>query len=169
MPTIRLSAVQLTPLPLVLPNGGTRDVPRLRFHCLVRLPQHLLPRDGIIDTGAPHSCFPFSIWNSFRLGTDYEWLPFEPGFVPPAGQMIGWRYTFRMARFLVPLSLMDYVTEVERPNVIAAFANSDPPAPASRLALPPIVIGLWGGLLEESKFTLTRLPAAHLAAELELP
>ncbi|HSQ57324.1 MAG TPA: hypothetical protein VLM40_16500 [Gemmata sp.] len=169
MPTIVLSAVHLGPLPLVLPHGGRFQAPRLRFHCLLRLPEHLLPRDGIVDTGAPLSCFPLSIWTSFRFGTDFEWLPFEAGFTPPTGQMIGWRYTFRIARFLVPLSLMDYATEVDRHNVIAAFADTDPPAPAARLALPPIIIGLWGGLLEGGKLAVSRTAAGQVAGELDLP
>jgi hypothetical protein len=168
VPTLRLSVTNQGMLPLALPAGGTLQVPRIRFHCLARLPQFTMPRDGIIDTGAPLSCFPFSLWGRFHLGTDYEWLPFEPGFTPPVGQMVGWRYTFRMARFLVPIGLMDLTTEATRSEVIAQFADNDPPARAGR-SLPQFVIGLWGGLLEGGKVAVVRTPAGHFEGNLELP
>lgn len=170
MPTIRLFPATLgPPLPLEPVAGGTIRVPRVRFQCLLRLPQFLMPRDGVIDTGAPLTCLPKSIWDRFREGTDFEWLPFEAGYQPPVGQTVGWRYTFRMARFLVPLTLMDYSTEVERAGLIAQFADSDPPARRGQ-ALPLIIVGLWGGILEGSQLAITRDPTTgQVAGELAVP
>jgi hypothetical protein len=73
---------------------------------------------------------------------DFEWCPFEPGIVVPAGRTAGWQFTFRMARFLTPLALMDFATEVERADVIAAFATGNPPAHLAKKAPPPVIIGL---------------------------
>jgi hypothetical protein len=128
-----------------------------------------MPRDGVIDTGAPFTCFPRSLWIRFREGTDFEWLPFETGFQPPRGQLPGWQFTFRMARFLVPLTLMDYSTELDRAGVIAQFADSDPQTRRGQ-SLPWFVIGLWGGLLEGGRIAIGRDPASGLVTgELEFP
>ena len=126
MLTIRLSSMLQRALPVSLPSGGTLQVPRVQFRCLVYLPQAVVPQDGVIDPGAPLTCFPLSIWSRFREGTDFEWLPFEPGFQPPGGEMVRWHFTFRMARFLVPITLLDYSTLIDRSDVIAQFADSDP-------------------------------------------
>src|SRR5438067_10910209 len=145
-------------------------VPRVQLRCLLRVPGTPIPRDAILDTGAPLTCFPERIWQPFREGVDFEWCPFAPGVQPPAGQMAGWRFTFRMARFLVPLALMDYSTEVERPDVFAAFATGDPPAHRATNAPPPVIIGLWGGLLEGSRLAIGRDPATgQVTGALEFP
>ena len=66
MPTIRLSASHLGPaLAVALPSGGALDVPRTRFRCLVRVPHFLMPLDAVIDTGAPLTCFPRTVWARF--------------------------------------------------------------------------------------------------------
>lgn len=168
VPTIGLSSISQGALPLSLPTGGTLRVPRARFHCLARLPRFVMPRDGIIDTGAPLSCFPFSIWDRFQEGTDFEWLPFEPGFQSPISVMAGWRYTFRMARFLVPLTLMDYSTAIDRSGVIAQFADGDPPTRRGQ-SLPLFFIGLWGGLLEGGRIAIGRTAGGPLVGEVEFP
>jgi hypothetical protein len=169
VPTIRLSSGVLhAPLPLSLPGGGTLQVPRTRFTCLAQLPRFMMPRDGIIDTGVPLTCFPLTIWSRFQEGTDFEWLPFEPGFQSPGTVMGNWRYTFRMARFLVPLTLMDYSTAIERFDVIAQFADNDPPARRGQ-SLPLFVIGLWGGFLEGGRVAVERTPAGQVAGTLECP
>lgn len=168
MPVLRLSSGLQNPLPVSLPTGVTLPIPRIHFHCLARLPRFLMPRDGIIDTGAPLTCFPLAIWNRFVEGTDFEWLPFVPGFQPPAGQMAGWRYTFRMARFLVPITLMDSAAAIDRADVLAQFADSDPPVRRGQ-SLPLFVVGLWGGLLEGAKLAVARTPTGLVEGELEYP
>jgi hypothetical protein len=64
---------------------------------------------------------------------------------------------------------MDYATEVQMANVIAAFADTDPPAPRTRLTPPPIIIGLWGGLLEGGRIALDRTVTGQVSGELLLP
>jgi hypothetical protein len=170
VPTIRLTAHALiAPRPVVLPSGRTIDVSSDQFRCLIRLPNQILPYDAVIDTGAPLVYFPQLVWSRLRDGIDFEWLTPVAGASPPA-QIGRWQFTFQMARFLAPLWLMDYSTEVERPEVIAAFASSNPPAPPTRQALPPIVIGLWGGLLEGGRIGVARDPATgRVAGDIAFP
>jgi hypothetical protein len=112
------------------------------------LPNLLVPRDGIIDTGSPFSWFPEAIWSQFRRGTDYEELPLEPGTIAPSGRTAGWNFTFRFVRFLQPIGLHDGSSELVRNNVIAQFTNGNPPSFARTNAPAVAVIGLWGGALE---------------------
>jgi hypothetical protein len=144
-------------------------MPTVQFRCLVRLPNFLLPQDGIIDTGAPHIIFPRALWTRFRQGIDFEWLPLAPGLNTPSGRVGRWQFTFQMARFFGTLAVMDYTTEIERPEVIAAFADTDPPAAPTRQAPPPIVIGLWGGLLEGGRIGIGRMPNGQVSGEIEFP
>jgi len=168
MPTIRLATYHLgSALSVIFPSGQVADVPRIRFRCLVRLPQFLTPLDAIIDSGSPFTCFPKSIWERFVEGTDYEWMPFVAGTTVPAGHLPNWRFTFQLARFLVPLTLMDYSTMLDRVDVIAQFADSDPP-PLSGNAPSTFIIGLWGGLLEGSRLAISRDPiTSQVIGELE--
>ncbi len=167
VPTVRLSVQHLRPaMMLTPPVGATIDVPSVQFRCLVRLPNFILPQDAIVDTGAPHIIFPLALWTRFREGIDFEWLPFSPGVQSPVAQLTRWQFSFQMARFLAPLALMDYTTEIELPDVIAAFAHTDPPAPLTRRAPPPIIIGLWGGVLEGGRIAVERTPAGRVSGEL---
>lgn len=171
MPVVPLSAGSHGPDVRVSdPAGGVINIPRPQFRCLLELPRHLLPQDGIIDTGAPLIIFPEIIWRRFHLGTDYEFLPFVGPTVPP-GRVAGWQFTFEFARFLVPLAVTDagLTVRVERPTVIAAFAAGDPPAPQGRRALPPVIIGLWGGILDRGKVTVAPTPTSGVAGELHYP
>ncbi len=134
--------------------GGTLAVPCVQFRCLLEVPGFLLPRDAIIDTGAPLTIFPQKVWFQFRAGIDFDFLPFV-GSNPPAARIAGWQFTFQIARFRVPLALLDagLSTRVPRPGVIAQFAIGDPPGWRS---LPPVLVGLWGGLLEDGRLGIAR-------------
>jgi hypothetical protein len=168
MPVLRLSTLERPfPHPVLDAAGKPVSVARPQLQCLVRLPGSLLPQDGIIDTGAPLTTVPERLWSGLQAGTDYEWLTFPPGTPLPAGVMARWRYTFRLARFLAPVTLMDYATAVDRPDVVAAFADGNPPA-AGR-GLPPVVVGLWGGLLEGGAVAVDRTPGGRVAGELRFP
>jgi hypothetical protein len=128
----------------------------------------MLPQDALIDTGAPLTCFPEKVWSSFLAGTDFEWLSFPAGTPPPIGVMSNWQYTFQLARFLVPLTLLDYVTAVDRPDVIAAFAAGNPQTTGK--GLPPVIVGLWGGVLEGGRLRIDRNPASgQVTGELDFP
>lgn len=158
MPVVRLFVVDIArPSAVVLPGGRTLDVPKYQFRCVLDLPGPPGPVDGVIDTGASLTFVPEDIWRHLRPGIDFEWLPFVPGAAPPTGQFVGWSFAFRMARFLAPVAVMDYSTDVERADVIAAFADGNPPVGGQQT--PPVVVGLWGGLLDGSRLHLDRDPA----------
>jgi hypothetical protein len=170
MPTVRLSTVPRGRPFTVVPRPGRLLIPRVQLRCLIRVPNVLLPRDGVIDTGAPLTHFPQAIWTAFREGIDFEWLPFPSGGQPPTGQVVNWRFTYRMARFLVPLTLMDYTTQIDRPSVVAQFADTDPPSPAGQRALPAIIFGLWGGALEGGRIAIDRDPVTgSVTGSVEFP
>ena len=161
MPALPLSTYYSpSPLRVDEPNGAARVIPLPQFRCLVRLPGVLLPRDAVIDTGSPLTWMPEAIWSRFQPGIDYEWLPWSSGFSPPAGRTAGWNFTFRMARFLQPVSLfhLNSREELVRTRVIAQFADGNPPSAALSNAPPRVVIGLWGGLLEGTNLRITTNP-----------
>src|SRR5215218_10385557 len=118
MPQLRLFSYSLGGIPVIPPTTAPLTLPLVQFRCLVQLPGQMMPRDGIIDTGAPCSWFPESVWKTLRRGVDYEWLPFPGGYQPPQGVTAGWAYQFRMARMLRPLVLTDLSVTFARPGVV---------------------------------------------------
>jgi hypothetical protein len=170
VPTLELAVQSTGPvLPVVPPKGQVFVVPRPQFRCLIRLPQFLMPQDAIIDCGAPLTCIPKALWDRFLEGRDFEWLPFIYGTQPPTGRIGRWVFGFQMARFRVPLALMDYRTQIDRFEVIAQFADSDPPSDPRKKAPPPVIIGLWGGLLEGGTLSIARSPTGQVTGELTFP
>jgi hypothetical protein len=154
VPTIRLSVgTHGADIPVQQPGGGIIDIPRSQFRCLIELPGHLLPQDAIIDTGAPLIIFPELIWSRFQVGADYDFLPFV-GTNPPTARVGNWQFTYQIARFRVPLAVMDagLTTRVPRPGVIAQFATGNP----TGLRSLPVVVGLWGGILEGGRIGIDR-------------
>lgn len=170
MPVVRLFVIDIArPSAVVVPAGGTLDVPKFQLRCVLDLPGLGVPVDAIIDTGAALTFVPESVWQPLRPGTHFEWLPFAAGTGVRTGQFATWSFAYRMARFLAPVAVMDYSTDIERADVIAAFADSDPPA-SNLQKLPPVVVGLWGGLLEGGRLHLDRDPATgRVVGELAYP
>lgn len=103
---------------------------------------------------------PESIWGRFHAGTDFDWLPFPAGYAPPPSRVVGWTYRFRFARIRVELILHDTSTELNRRDVILQFAEGDPPTMRGK-APACVVVGLWGGLLDDTKLTITPDPQAN--------
>jgi hypothetical protein len=155
VPTIRLSiGFHGTDIAVQDAMGVRIGIPRQQFRCLIEVPGHLLPQDAI--TGAPLIVFPEIIWSRFQPGTDFEFLPFV-GANPPTARVAGWQFSYRIARFQVPLAMLDagLTTRVPRPDVIAQFATGNPTGWRST---PPVIIGLWGGLLEGGRIGIDRDP-----------
>jgi hypothetical protein len=169
MPTIDLKSIGAhVPLPVIDSTGTRLLLPRLQLRCWVRLPNTFMPRDGIIDPGSPFTWLSQDVWKVFRAGVDFEELPFEAGYVAPRGQTAGWNFTFRMVRMLQPIVLFDLSTELERHDVILQLADGNPPASAHSNAPPRVVIGLWGGILENTNLRISTNPASgHVGGALE--
>jgi hypothetical protein len=89
VPTIALSPVYVGAALELDPAHGPPRVERAQLRCLVRLPGFVMPKDAVIDTGAPFTCFPRSLWDRFTEGTDFEWVPFAPAYQPPVAVMAG--------------------------------------------------------------------------------
>src|SRR6266545_1793326 len=158
MPTLPLSTYHPPTLPRVDDPGGAPLVIQLpQFRCLAQLPGVFLPRDAVIDTGSPLTWMPEAIWNRLSAGTDYEVLPWSSGFVPPLGRTAGWNFTFRIARLLQPIRLFTLTSPVElvRDRVIIQLANGNPPGSSRSNAPPRVVIGLWGGVLEDTALRIS--------------
>ncbi|MBX9580128.1 MAG: hypothetical protein K2X87_07445 [Gemmataceae bacterium] len=159
MPRVRLTTYTVgSPLQVVLPAGGSLLLPQLQFRCPVRLPGSSTTRDAVIDTGSPYTWIPRDIWRPLRAGIDFDWLPFAAGRRPPVSKMAGWSSGFRMARFLGPVELLDGATTLSRVGVIAQMFDGNPPIPIGSKRPMHMVIGLWGGLLDDTKIAITRKP-----------
>ena len=66
------------------------------------------------------------------------------------------------------MSLLDYTTSFDRPDVIAQFADNDPPRRGN--APPSFIVGLWGGVLEGGRIVIDRDPlSGHVTGSLEFP
>ena len=164
MPQLRLTTLPLDPVPVKTPDGSGLIIPRPQFRCLVRLPNTLMPRDAIIDTGSPLSLFPRGIWDKFQEGRDFEWLPFQLGYIPIPSRIAGWSFSYRMARMLQKMSLFDMQSELLRESIIAQFAEGNPPAPPGSKRPPYIVLGLWGGVLEDTNLRIQTDPGTGQVA-----
>jgi hypothetical protein len=164
MPAIRLKTHTAG---VSLPVAGTAGVPLIplfQFRVLVRLPTPVATYDGIVDTGSPLTWLPEAIWSQLDPGSDYEWLPFPGSYHPPTARTAGWDFTFRLARLLTPLTLLDSATTHDRTGAIVQFAEGDPPAYLTSNRPPRLVIGLWGGVLEGSSLRIDPDPATGSVA-----
>lgn len=168
MPIVRLTTIERrSPLPVLNPTGGILAVRRAQLRCWMRLPNVSRLVDGIVDTGSPLTIVPEALWCRLREGIDFEWLPYAGGFQPPSGLLAGWRFSFQIARFLVPLTLIDYTTQIDRPGVVAQFTIGNPPVTPGP---PYIILGLWGGVLEGGRVAIDRDPATgSVAGAVEFP
>lgn len=124
-----------------------------------------MPRDAVLDTGSPLCWFPESVWSRMALGTDYEVLPFEPGYVPPVGRTAGWTFGFRLALLLAPLVLFDTQaqTQLVRHDLIVQFTDGNPPARG--FGPPRVVIGLGGSALAGTRLVFGPGPTPAAALE----
>lgn len=169
MPRIELTSFgRYTYIPVEEPGGTPLNLPRIQFRCWLRLPGVLFPRDAIIDTGSPFTWLPEEAWENLTVGVDYEELPFPQGYPPPRGQTAGWSFTFRFARVLRPIGIHDGRAELSRQNVIVQLADGNPPIPPGSQKPAVVVLGLWGGILENTNLLISTDPASgHVVGALE--
>jgi hypothetical protein len=92
---------------LELPAVGLGRIPLRQLTCVLRVPRVPGARRAVIDTGAPLSHFPHQVWAhefNWREGRDFDILPVV-GDPTLRGQLLGYSYTFRLARLRVPVTL----------------------------------------------------------------
>jgi hypothetical protein len=141
-------------------QGRERTVPLLRLHLDVLVgrdptrnsPDERRPRRTILDTGAPLTIFPKDLWQSFA--DEIVRLPFvgEQGQIGRAG---GRQFSYFLGRVWVGVT-DPFDRRLPAVPVLAQFREDAIPAGEP---LPPILLGLWGGILEGRQ--LTRWPTAE--------
>jgi hypothetical protein len=119
---------------------------------------------AIIDTGAPLSSFPHQVWaNEFRWreGRDFDTLPVA-GNPPLVGQTLSFRYSFRLVRLRVPVTLAGRDLTGPRLQVDSLVTQlTEPGGP------PFILLGLWGGVLDGRSLKFNTAPDGDPSAALE--
>jgi hypothetical protein len=140
-------------------RGRERTVPLLRLRLAIHIgkdsdgpPVGRRARKAILDTGAPLSIFPKQRWQSFA--SEIVRLPFV-GERAPVGRVGGRQFSYFLGR--VWINCTDpFERHLPAVPVLAQFREDDIPAGER---LPPILLGLSGGILEGR--TLTRWPTVE--------
>ncbi len=140
------------PLNFIPPDGNLAlnpAVPGLNrvlirdLSCVLRVPPISGAYHAILDTGAPLTIFPRSLWgHQFRwqAGRDYDELSVAGIGTALTGQVLGYRYAFRLARLRVPVELAGRDPKGDRLRLDALVCQlADTGGP------PFILLGLWGG------------------------
>jgi len=141
-------------------QGRERTVPLLRLQVNVLIgrdptrgsPDERKPRRAILDTGAPLTVFPKHRWQSFA--DEIVRLPLV-GDQNPIGRAGGRQFSYFLGRVWVG-AVDPFERRLPAVPVLAQFREDDIPAGEP---LPPILLGLWGGILEGR--TLTRWPTVE--------
>lgn len=137
------------------PLPGLDRVLLRRLFCWLRVPPIPGAKTAVIDTGAPLTIFPHSVWYSdygWRAGRDYDELTVAGG-AALSGQVLGHRYTLRLARLRVPVVLSGKNLKGDRLQLDSLVCQlADPGGP------PFVLLGLWGGPFDNRKLAVEREP-----------
>ncbi len=102
MPQVHLAVRDVGGRTLPASVGGTIYLPQRRVRAWVRLGREILPREAVVDTGAPASIFSQQVWRTFHANSDIVWIahpPAEAGRdVLPRIEVHGGNYPFRLGR-----------------------------------------------------------------------
>jgi len=141
-------------------QGREQTVPLVRLHLAITIGRDSArvsadegkPRTAMLDTGAPLTVFPKHHWQGSARQIDR--LPLVGGGTP-TGRAGGRRFSYFLGRVWVGAA-DPFGRRLPSVPVLAQFREDDP-APGE--PLPPILLGLWGGILEGR--TLTRWTTAE--------
>lgn len=90
------------------PISGLSRVLVRNLYCSLRVPPIPGVYDAILDTGAPLTIFPRSLWDyqfRWQAGRNYDELSVAGIGTTLRGQVLGYSYSFRLARLRVPVEL----------------------------------------------------------------
>jgi hypothetical protein len=153
-------------LPLDQPLQSLNQVLLRRLCCLLRVRPIPGAKFAIIDTGAPMSVFPHNIWYhdfGWRSGRDFDELSIKGLGTKLHGQILGSRYSCRLARLRVPVELSGKNPKGDRLLLNSLVCQLADPANLSH----PI-LGLWGGVFDNRSLVVNRKPGGDdLEARLE--
>ncbi len=140
------------PLRFIPPDGnlvlspaipGLNRVLIRELSCVLRVPLISGGYHAILDTGAPLTIFPRDLWDHqfhWQAGRDYDELSVAGIGTALTGQVLGYRYSCRLARLRVPVELAGRDPKGDRLRLDALVCQlADAGGP------PFILLGLWGG------------------------
>lgn len=151
MPTLNLLTDHLDLIGLPADGNLTLDPPLpgldrvllRRLYCWLRVPPISGASVAYLDTGAPLTIFPHRLWHDqfrWQAGRDYDELRVA-GAPPITGQVLGHRFSFRLARLRVWVELAGRDPKGDRvrlDSMVCQLADVGGP--------PYIILGLWGGV-----------------------
>lgn len=127
--------------------GGTAYLPQRRLRSWVRLGGELLPREAVVDTGAPACIFSKLVWSNFHARGAIAWVAHPPTTVGretlPRVNVHGGNYPFRLGR--IRLQLVDLEkNQLAARDVLVICTEDEPADPANDPPQLPrlILIGL---------------------------
>ncbi len=125
------------------PVAGLNRVLLRQLVCSLRVPPIPGAYEAVLDTGAPLTVFPHSLWYhqfGWRAGRDFDELTVA-GVPSLTGQVLGHRFACRLARLKVTVELAGRDPKGDRlrlDSLVCQLAESGGP--------PYIILGLWGGV-----------------------
>lgn len=153
-------------LPLDPPLTGLNRVLLRRLYCRLRVPTIPGARSAIIDTGAPLTIFPHTVWYhdfGWRAGRDFDELTIAGVGTTLQGQVLGHRFTCRLARLRVGVELAGRDPKGDRLRLDSLVCQlADPGGPSF------ILLGLWGGAFAGRRLAVETQPGTDdLTARME--
>lgn len=146
--------------------SGLNRVLIRELSCTLRVPPIPGAYHAILDTGAPLTVFPRDLWDhqfKWRAGRDYDELSVAGIGTVLTGQVLGYRYSFRLARLRVPVELAGRDPKGDRlrlDSLVCQLADAGGP--------PFVLLGLWGGAFTGRRLAVEPQPNSDdLHARLE--
>jgi hypothetical protein len=167
--TEKLDVIGLPPngnLVLDPPVSGLNRVLLRRPYCWLRVPPIPGARKSILDTGSPLTLFPHRVWYQdfgWRAGRDFDELSVASIGSVLHGNVLGHRFSFRLARLRVSIELAGRDPRGDRLRLDSLVCQlAEPGGP------PYILLGLWGGAFTGRRLAIDdQAGSDELAAKLE--
>lgn len=148
------------------PLPGLNRVLLRRLYCWLRVPPISGAKAAYLDTGAPLSLFPRQVWKNdfhWQAGRDFDELSVAGIGGTLQGQVLGHRYSFRLARLKVPVELTGRDPKGDRLRIDGLVCQ-----PAETGGPPFVLLGLWGGAFVGRRLAVEPRPNSDdLVARLE--
>jgi hypothetical protein len=138
------------------PLSGLSRVLLRRLYCWLRVPPVPGVRKAVLDTGAPLTLFPYQVWKhdfGWQPGRDFDELSLAGVGTTLTGQVLGHRFSCRLARLRVPVELAGSDLKAPRlrlDSLICQLADAGGPS--------MIILGLWGGIFTDHRLVVESAP-----------
>jgi hypothetical protein len=153
-------------LVLAPPVAGLNRVLVRHLYCSLRVPPIPGTYQAVLDTGSPLTVFPHDLWYhqfGWRAGRDFDELSVAGIGTTLTGQVLGYRYSCRLARLRVPVELAGRDPKGDRLRLDALVCQ------LADIGGPPFtILGLWGGAFTGRRLAVeTQTNSDDLFARLE--